>query len=553
MSTAAAARPGLPAGLEFAAPGPGTWTTDPVHDPRPSTRYKQELEPEPFVRGFGETMARYGVLIGGLQPAFVHGFCYSTRLPAPPDEIPERLVRAAEVFERRIWREDLRRWDDEEKPKAIGRSRELLATDPDGLSAAELVTYLEACRAHHAEMIYQHMRHTAPAIVPTGDFITQAMDWTGLPPSELMPLLRGSAPVSGGGSDDYDRFVAAIRTDEAAQLLLASGEDPADIVAGLRSLPGETAAAANAYLDLVGHRLVDGFDIGDPTLLELPEVLVESLRTRLGQDESVDGNGDAEERTAGIREAVPEDERGEFDALLAEARLTYRLRDERGVFTDVWAAGIVRRGALSAGRRLARQGRIEQAEHFVEASFDEMRSLLRDGSGPPAAELAERMRFRTSYTTDDVPPVLGDPPSPPPEAAGLPPAAARMMRAVGFVMHSLFAPSEAPNEPKLVRGIAASPGVCEGTARVVLDPREFGRLVQGDILVAQSTSEAFNVLLPLIGAIVTDAGGLLSHAAIVAREYGIPAVVGTREGTALIPDGARVRVDGGSGEVSVLT
>jgi pyruvate,water dikinase len=127
-----------------------------------------------------------------------------------------------------------------------------------------------------------------------------------------------------------------------------------------------------------------------------------------------------------------------------------------------------------------------------------------------------------------------------------------MMRAIGFVLHSLFASSEAPNEPTLLRGISASPGVCEGVARVILDPREFSRLAQGDVLVAQSTSEAFNVLLPLLGAIVTDAGGLLSHAAIVAREYGIPAVVGTREATALIPDGARVRVDGDKGEVSIL-
>jgi phosphoenolpyruvate synthase/pyruvate phosphate dikinase len=66
------------------------------------------------------------------------------------------------------------------------------------------------------------------------------------------------------------------------------------------------------------------------------------------------------------------------------------------------------------------------------------------------------------------------------------------------------------------------------------------------------TSEAFNILLPLLGGIVTDNGGLLSHAAIVAREYGIPGVVGTREATRLIPDGARVRVNGDAGEVEVL-
>ncbi len=83
-------------------------------------------------------------------------------------------------------------------------------------------------------------------------------------------------------------------------------------------------------------------------------------------------------------------------------------------------------------------------------------------------------------------------------------------------------------------------------------PREFDRIVKGDVLVTESTSEAFNILLPLLGAIVTDRGGLLSHAAIVAREYGIPSVVGTRDATSLIVDGARLRVDGAEGEVAVL-
>ena len=103
-----------------------------------------------------------------------------------------------------------------------------------------------------------------------------------------------------------------------------------------------------------------------------------------------------------------------------------------------------------------------------------------------------------------------------------------------------------------MRGLAASRGVYEGPARRVSNPAEFDRITKGDVLVTESTTEAFNILLPLLGAIVTDSGGLLSHSAIVAREYGIPGVVGTREATERIADGARVRVDGDSGEVTVL-
>jgi pyruvate,water dikinase len=98
---------------------------------------------------------------------------------------------------------------------------------------------------------------------------------------------------------------------------------------------------------------------------------------------------------------------------------------------------------------------------------------------------------------------------------------------------------------------AASGGVYEVPARRVSGPSDFDRIVEGDVLVTESTSEAFNILLPLLGAIVTDSGGLLPHSAIVAREYGIPGVVGTREATERIPDGTLVRVDGNIGEVTV--
>jgi pyruvate,water dikinase len=72
------------------------------------------------------------------------------------------------------------------------------------------------------------------------------------------------------------------------------------------------------------------------------------------------------------------------------------------------------------------------------------------------------------------------------------------------------------------------------------------------VLVTASTTPAFNVALPVVGAIVTDSGGILSHAAIVAREFGIPAVVGTGAATRQVPDGALVLVDGAAGEVTVL-
>jgi pyruvate,water dikinase len=190
--------------------------------------------------------------------------------------------------------------------------------------------------------------------------------------------------------------------------------------------------------------------------------------------------------------------------------------------------------------------------HLVDASFGEMCALVEGSGGPSADELAARTAYRTTHTAKDAPPTLGPPPPPPPDDSKLPPAVARLMRATGVALGALFGSSEAENEEHLLRGLAASPGVYEGVARLVSGPADFGRIVQGDGLVTVSTSEAFNILLPLLGGIVTDNGGLLSHAAIVAREYGIPGVVGTREATERIRDGVRVRVDGDAGEVTLL-
>jgi pyruvate,water dikinase len=471
-------------------------------------------------------------------------------VPAPDAEIPQRFQRAEQVFAQKLWREQLRDWDETRKPAAIARHRALQAIDPDALSDAELVAYLTQCRDHHAAMIAQHMGFTAGAVVPTGDFLAHAGDWTGLPPSELVGLLRGAAVVSAGGSDEIERLKTAFAADAAARAILESDGDPAQVLARLRALGGEAGAALGGYLDLVGNRLIDGFDIAEPAARELPDALLRSIRITVAGGEEAASDVDA--RIAAVRAQVPAANRAAFDELLGEARLTYRLRDERGVYSDIWAAGIMRRAALAAGRRVAGRGRIAAASAMLDASLDEMCALVAGTGGPSAGELAGRADHRATYTAKDVPHTLGPPAPPPPDLAALPPAIGRLMRAVFIGLDHIFGSSEAQHAEKVLYGIAASKGIYEGPARRVSGPSEFGLIAKGDVLVTESTSEAFNILLPLLGGIVTDNGGLLSHAAIVAREYGIPGVVGTREATERITDGVRVRVDGDAGEVTVL-
>src|SRR6478609_1191417 len=237
--------------LHLDPPGPGTWEQDPVHFPRPMTRYWQETHPPAFKKGTNDFARFYGLLIDGLQMCYVHGFGYRQVLPVPDAEIPERLERAEQVFARMLWREQLRDWDENCKPSSIAMHRELQAVNPDTLADAELVAYLTRCRDHHSAMLAQHMRFTAGALIPTGDFLAHVGDWTGLPPSELLGLMRGSAEVSSGGSTEMKRLKAALAQNPSARKTLESGGDPAQVLASLRSLSGDAGAAVSDYLDLV--------------------------------------------------------------------------------------------------------------------------------------------------------------------------------------------------------------------------------------------------------------------------------------------------------------
>ena len=537
--------------LELDPPGPGSWQLDATHWPRPVTRLMADVYVAPFRRGFQESLRRYGLPILGPEVRFVNGFAYSTVRPAPSDELPQRFENAARVFKTKLWREDIRRWDEEVKPASIRGHLALQRVDPGSLGLHALLDHLEDCRAHLERMFEQHYRFNAPALVPTGDFLVQGSELSGLPPELLLLLLRGSAPVSAGAEDGLDALGDALRGDHEGLTILESGEAPADVLAQLRRRPDAVGAAASRYLDMVECRLLDGFDVCYPCGFELPELLVEAIRHAVppGERESRDG----EEELRIVRDNVPERESARFDDLLAEARSTYRLRDERSIYGSVWALGLMRRALLAAGGRLVAAGRIEDPVHLVDADFAEIVSLVRDAAGPTGEELAARAGFRATHAAAEAPLLLGGEPKAPPPLDGLPKPVARVTRAIGISLQLLFGNSEADSEERVVRGLAASPGSHEGTARLLAGPDELGRLRQGEVLVAASTSEAFNVALPLVGAIVTDSGGLLSHAAIVAREFGIPAVVGTRDATRLIADAARVRVDGDAGEVVMLS
>jgi len=207
---------------------------------------------------------------------------------------------------------------------------------------------------------------------------------------------------------------------------------------------------------------------------------------------------------------------------LDEARLLLAMREDTHFYATL-AMPLFRRTFLEMGARLAAAGVLEAPEDIFHLQFSELERV----SGfplPPdlAAELVGAAQRRKKRRSDLENTPLIDP-----------------------RMHSS---RDVPGDA-LLRGMPGSPGVAEGPVRLIRDGTEFGRLAPGEVLVAPYTNPAWTPLFQRAAAVVVDTGSLASHAAIVAREYGIPAVMATVTGTQTLQDGEWIRVDGSQGTV----
>ncbi len=550
----------MDATLDWEPPTPGPWMQDSAHNPVAQTAIMQEAYPAGFNRGFEEAFSAYGVLLDRLAMASINGFTYHQPqpfdLPGPdgpkdPDwigaEIGRRTGAAEQALASRIWRDAIRRWDDELKPASVARHREL-DVDLAALDDAQLEAHIEACVVHVGDMVYQHHRHNMHALFPVGDFLLQASAWSGRPPTALLSVLDGYSPVSSVVCPELLPAVAALRKDDDALRVLRSGDDPAEVLARLRDLVPEVGD----YVDEVHFRLLDGFDIVNPTIGERPSCIIGRLQAALDIDVD-DAQRRSDASAAELRASVPEEHRGAFDDLLAEARLVYRLRDERGLYSEIAAVGLLRLALLELGRRLQERGRVQQADDALELSIEEVHAVVGGDAAPTADELHDRALEREARTLAGAPRLLGPPPPAPPPVDLLPPALGRVMSSVGFLIDGILGQKEVPEgDATTIIGIPGAQGVVEGPVRLVRSIDDLLTLEAGDVLVAPTTGEAFNSMLHLVSAIVTDHGSFASHAAIVSREMGIPAVVGTNDGTQRLAGAARVRVDGSTGEVTIL-
>ena len=542
-------------------PGPGPWRQDRAHLPAAVTPLLQEIYPAGFAQGFAETFEPWGVLLDTMRLEYVNGFPYVQPVPfdAPgPDgpkapeelgaEIGRRAGLAATAFEQRIWREAVRIWDEERKPASIARHRALADVDLRGLDTEGLRVHIHRCIAHLGEMWCQHHHFNAMAMLPVGDFILHAVRWTGRHPVPMFAVFDGWSPVSGVVPPELIPAIDVLQTDPDARALLADDAPAEERMAELR----KRIPAVDAYMRGSGFRLAAGFDLTNPTIGERPDIVLDRIRACLDHDRDAAGRR-AEAVAHELREAVAVEHRDTFDDLLAEARFVYRLRDERGLYSDAAAVGLLRLALIELGRRLFEVGRINFMYDTLDVSGLEIDALLSGSPTPTADELSARVATRKKASAVGAPGLLGPPPPPPPPVDGLPAPLARVMSALGFYIEGVLGDIESPmGDDNLIIGVGGSGGTYEGPARIVRNFDDLFNLVEGDVLVTAATGESFNAFLALVGAIVTDHGSFASHAAIMGREMGFPSVVGTVNATARISNGVQVRVDGDAGTVTII-
>src|SRR3954468_12833902 len=296
---------------------------------------------------------------------------------------------------------------------------------------------------------------------------------------------------------------------------------------------------------------------------EIPYGFVRDYAARLRRGETLDRplarlQAERERISGEYAELLPTDaDRTAFDEKLRLARVVFPYVENHNFYVEHWAHSMVWRKMRELGRLLVGAGFLADENDIFYLRRNEVPDVLWDlysswAVGAPAggptrwpSEIERRKGILEALARVPPPPALGMPPERVTEPFTI------MLWGITQESITSWLTVADDNQDDLV-GMAASPGVAEGPARVITSPVQMAEVQEGEILVAPITAPSWAPLFGKIRATVTDVGGIMSHAAIVCREYGLPAVTGTASATRRIRTGQWIRVDGDNGRVTVL-
>lgn len=536
---------------------PGRWVKDVTHWSGPMTPVGASILLPALETAMAEVLAEFGFPIERVLARSFGGEVYTQEVEpggkhnpgSPPPwwagAIAFRLVpslrRIARTAQDALPRLEAypRAWEESWRAECARRIDESRAVDLLALDDGELLDHLQ----HVVERVLQpgfliHFRLMIPDMVALHDLWRCCQELLKWDTAQVLELLAGLSTT------------ATEPTEQMA--LIAERLDRETLAGGMAAVRSSAAGPLlEEWLGLWGLRALD-VDPGSATVAEREDLVLGLLRQPRLLPQRTE-----ETRLAAVghaRAALDEVGRARFDQALSVAERIHPMREENVLYTQSLPIGLVRCTLLEIGRRLAAAGALGRPEDIVYLEIDEVRSALqRTLTGETLAARIRRRRAERNWVRAHPGPAFhGPPPVPPPSVRGLPSA---MQRLLGAFLWEIGL-EETSTQPVPVdgslMGVGASPGRVRGTVRVIRNESELSRLEPGEILVCPSTHSSWAVVFARAAALVTDHGGMLSHPAIVAREYGIPAVLGTLRATSLLADGQVVIVDGTTGRVEVI-
>lgn len=462
----------------------------------------------------------------GMDSKAFNGFVFMS-----PRGMPGAAPAAAEQLEGTArWR-----WEQRYLPKVRAAYESLRGRDYASATSAELVSFFQAelgpvCKAFNLTL------ESAVELGPDADRLSDFLEKRLGPDGGLLAatILHGADTETASLGRDVRRLADAAEQTPTVKAMSAAGD-----FEGMRDCQDDPWHAELArFLGEHADEIALWSEVHEPPWSEDPLPLMRLVRATVGaaRRSSSQASGRAEEEA---RTRLNSEDIAEFEAALALSKDYVPVIEDRARW-QLKLMGALRLPLAALGRRLMESGGLAAAGDVFFLELEELASAAA-GTLDARALVAGRRREWERNRALEAPQTMGLPVSW--EMVGSFSSMARRM----FGAAAIQAPTST-----VVGGIGASRGVATGRARIVRSLDEAEGLEDGDILVCPSTSPPWTPYLAVVSALVTNSGGVLCHAAIEAREYGIPAVVGTLRATELIPDGAKVTVDGTAGTITIL-
>ena len=563
------------------------WFYNATHFPEPLPAF-DGISSEVAYSAIGANTARIFVFPAtlGIEHRIVNGRVY---LAANPVTDPEEIGRRLEIFQRRAgyyyehWDRLYGEWK-QRMQAAIEELESIEVPELGDVDDEEVVTTARGYASNHLvrerfhrcvdlySIVWNHhiefVMLAFGAYVVFSEFLTKA--FPEIPEQSIARMVAGIDVIMYRPDEELKRL-ARLAVSLGVDDLLTDAAVPATVFEQL-ALRGEAGATwlaewEESSVPWFHVSTGDGLYHHHRSWRDDPRVPLAGLSRYVAQVRAGDDLRRPTERLKEEREEVArryralldnDEERAAFDQMLSLCRTTFPYIEEHKFYCEHWFTTQFFAKMREFGQLLARFGVLDDAEDVFQLQHYEIDQQLANvmlawsaGSSPVGtdevkATVAGRKAMLEVLATWSPPPALG----PEPEALNDP--AVKLLWGITAKTIRTWAEAADPGSAR-IQGFAASPGVVEGVARVLASVNEIDRIESGEILVCPVTSPSWGPVFGKIKAAVSDSGGMMSHAAIVAREYGMPAVVGTGTATRRIKTGDRLRVDGDRGVVVILS